>query len=37
MIFKDVIHVQIEGGEDGNVENIGTLKVNDCLCAVHDA
>jgi len=37
MIFKNVIHVQIEGGEDGNVESIGTLKVNDCLCAVHDA
>jgi hypothetical protein len=27
----DVIHVQTEGGEDCNVENISTPKANDCL------
>jgi hypothetical protein len=37
MISNDAIHVQAEeGGEDDNVEGIGTLKVDDCLCAVHD-
>jgi hypothetical protein len=37
MIYNDAIHVQAkEGGEDGNVEGISTLKIDDCLCVVHD-
>jgi hypothetical protein len=37
MTFNDVIHVQVEEGrEDGNVEDIDTSKVNDCMCVVHD-
>jgi hypothetical protein len=37
MISNDAIHVQVEeGGEDSNVESIGTLEVNDYLCVVHD-
>jgi hypothetical protein len=35
--YNDVIHVQAEKGwEDGNVEGINTLKVDDYMCAVHD-
>jgi len=38
MISNDAIHVQVKKGrEDNNAENIGTLKVNDYLCVVHDA
>jgi hypothetical protein len=37
MISNDTIHVQVkEGGEDGNVEGIGTSETNDYLCAMHD-
>jgi hypothetical protein len=36
MIFNDVIHVQVEGGEDGNAEGIDTLETDDYLCVVHD-
>jgi hypothetical protein len=36
MIFIDAIHVQAEGGEDGNVKGINTPEANDYLCAVHD-
>jgi len=38
LLISDVaIHVQIEkGGEDSNVKNIGTPKVNDCFCAMHN-
>jgi hypothetical protein len=36
-ISNDVIFVQTkEGKENSNVEGIGTLKVDDYLCAVHD-
>jgi hypothetical protein len=35
MIYNDAIHVQAEGREDGNSENIGILKVDDYLCVVH--
>jgi hypothetical protein len=38
MIPNDAIHVQFKKGrEESNVESIGTLKVNDYLCVVHDA
>jgi hypothetical protein len=38
MISNDAIHVQVKKGiEVGNVESIDTPKVNDYLCAVHDA
>jgi hypothetical protein len=37
MISNDAIHVQVkEVGKNSNVESIGTLKVDDCLCVVHD-
>jgi hypothetical protein len=36
MISIDAIHVQMQGREDGNAKNIGTLKVDDCLCVMHD-
>jgi hypothetical protein len=37
MLSHDIIHNQVEeGGENGNVENIDTPKVDDCLCAMHD-
>jgi hypothetical protein len=37
MISNDAIHVQAENGrKDGNIESIGTLEANDCLCVVHD-
>jgi hypothetical protein len=37
MIYNDVIHVQAkEGREDGNVEGIDTLEIDDYLCAVYD-
>jgi hypothetical protein len=36
MISIDAIHVQIQGGEDSNAKNIGTLKVDDYLCVMHD-
>jgi hypothetical protein len=36
-ISNDVIHVQVEGrGEDNNAKGIGTSKVNDYMCGVHD-
>jgi hypothetical protein len=38
MISNDAIHVQVKKTkEDSNAESIGTLKVNDYLCVVHDA
>jgi hypothetical protein len=38
MISNDAIHVQVKKGrEDSNAGSIGTLKVNDYLCVVHDA
>jgi hypothetical protein len=37
MISNDAIHFQVEeGGKNGNVEGIGTLEADDCLCAMHD-
>jgi len=36
MIFNDAIHVQAKWGEDDNVESIGTLEINDCLCVMYD-
>jgi hypothetical protein len=36
MISNDAIHVQMQGLEDNNVKNIGTLKVDDCLYVMHD-
>jgi hypothetical protein len=37
MITNDAVHVQAEKKKkDGNVDDIDTLEVNDCLCAVHD-
>jgi hypothetical protein len=36
MISNDAIHVQAEGGKDNNAKGIGTSKVNDYLCVVHD-
>jgi hypothetical protein len=37
MIFNDAIHVQVErGGEDGNVEGVGTPEADDFMCGVHD-
>jgi hypothetical protein len=38
MISNDAIHVQAKKGKkDNNAEGIGTSKVNDYLCAIHDA
>jgi len=36
VISNDVIHVQVDGEEDGNAEGIDTPEANDYLCAVHD-
>jgi hypothetical protein len=37
LIFNDAIHVQVRGGgEDSNAKGIGTSKINDYLCVVHD-
>jgi hypothetical protein len=36
IISNDAIHVQAKGGKDNNVKCISTLKVDDCLCGVHD-
>jgi hypothetical protein len=37
LISNDAIPIQAkEGREDNNVESIGTPKVNDYICAVHD-
>jgi hypothetical protein len=36
MISNDAIHVQVEEKINGNVDDIGTLETNDCLCAVHN-
>jgi hypothetical protein len=33
---NNVIHAQAKGGKDSNVKGINTLKVDDCLCVVHD-
>jgi hypothetical protein len=37
MRSNDAIHVQVEEGRKNvNAESIGTLKVDDCMCVVHD-
>jgi hypothetical protein len=34
---NDAIHVQVKKGrEEGNAKSIGTPKVDDYLCAMHD-
>jgi hypothetical protein len=36
MIYKNEIHIQAQGGKDGNAKGNGTPKANECLCVVHD-
>jgi len=35
-VLNCMFHVQTEGRENNNVENIGTPEANDCLCAMRD-